>query len=78
MVHQKPRWAIKLCLALEDAGQTDRKRLAERLGVSTRTISHWMAGEREPPYDALIQLRDITGVSLDWILAGKGNPLIDN
>lgn len=67
-----PGWAIRLSIALDGAGETDRKVLAKRLHVVPRTISHWLAGSRQPPFDKFVELCEIAGVTTDWVLRRKG------
>ena len=50
-----------------------KRHLPSVLMYPPRTVSHWLAGEREPPYEALVRIKEITGVSLDWLLAGPAH-----
>lgn len=45
--------------------------LSERLGVSPQTLSSWKGRERLP-YSICIDLADEYGISLDWLLTGRG------
>lgn len=48
----------------------DQVTLAERVGVSRQTISHWERGGAEPGLTAAVRLALATGVSLDWLAEG--------
>lgn len=54
----------------------DKKQLAEIFSVVPRTIDSWTSGRTEPAFRVLVKVRDLSGVSLDWILAEKGPPHI--
>ena len=45
-----------------------RTELAERVGVSVRTISYWENGERECDFDTLLLLASILGTTTDYLL----------
>lgn len=42
--------------------------LAEKMNISTKTISHWETGYSEPSIAQLIQLADFFDVSLDELV----------
>lgn len=42
--------------------------LAEKLGVSQRTVSSWELGARQPDYDTLLKLARFFGVTTDDLL----------
>jgi transcriptional regulator with XRE-family HTH domain len=42
--------------------------LADRLGVSKQTVSHWETGQRNPEADTIKKLADIFNVSSDYLL----------
>jgi transcriptional regulator with XRE-family HTH domain len=42
--------------------------LADRLGVSKQTVSHWETGQRNPEADTIKKLADIFNVSADYLL----------
>ncbi len=50
-----------------------RDHLAYRLGVSTATLKAWEA-DGIPRADVLRRLHELTGVSLDWLILGVGEP----
>lgn len=43
--------------------------LAKRLEVSTSAVGMYEQGRREPPYEVLLGLSTLFGVSVDWLLA---------
>ena len=43
--------------------------LASRLEISKSTVGMYEQGRREPPYDLLLRLGELFGVSVDWLLA---------
>ena len=74
----RPIWAIRLQMALEQAGfVTDRgtidyKRLGETFSVVPRTVNHWVDGTREPRFSVIVEIAKITGCSTDWLLGMEG------
>jgi transcriptional regulator with XRE-family HTH domain len=46
--------------------------LADHLGVKESTITKWESGERSPRGQRVSKLAGILGVSLSWILVGRG------
>lgn len=45
--------------------------LAERLGVTARTLSRWENDHREPKRSALRAIAEVTGARLEWLLTGQ-------
>lgn len=43
--------------------------LAEKMGVSQRTVSSWELGARQPDYDTLLKLAHFFNVSTDYLLS---------
>ena len=41
--------------------------LANMLGISQKSYSHWETGKNEPNLENLIKLADLLEVSLDWL-----------
>lgn len=69
----KPQWAARLTNAFAGAGfaverVADREKLAEIFCVHQMTIKSWTDGRTEPSYQHLVKAREITDVSVDWIL----------
>ena len=44
-----------------------QKELAEQIGISQKSYSHWETGKNEPSLENLIKLADLFEVSLDWL-----------
>lgn len=51
----------------DDKGFT-QKHLGEALNISVSTISHYENGTREPSIEILIQMSEILGVSVDYLV----------
>ena len=49
-----------------------QRQLADHLGVKESTITKWESGERSPRGQRVSKLAGILGVSLSWILVGRG------
>ena len=62
---------------LRKAQGMTQKELAERIGVSDKTISHWERDESAPDISALPILADIFGVTVDELLRGEKLPQTD-
>lgn len=56
---------------LRKAQGMTQKELAERVGVSDKTISHWERDESAPDISVLPVLADIFGVTMDELLRGE-------
>lgn len=75
---ETPLWARRLAMSFEFAGivdkkgNPDKKRIGGRLNVGPKTVESWVTGRTQPRYETLMQIREITGISLDWILAEAG------
>ena len=61
----------RLAGAREGAGLS-QKELAARVGVRTLTVIAWENDAKEPRANRLQMLAGILGVSLSWLLTGKG------
>lgn len=48
-----------------------QERLAERLGISNKTVSRWENGNYMPPVEMLMELSGFYGVSINEILSGR-------
>lgn len=47
--------------------KTTQKELAEQIGISQKSYSHWENGKTEPSFENLVKLADLLDVSLDWL-----------
>ena len=59
---------------LRKANGMTQKELAERVGVSDKTVSHWERDESAPDISVLPILADIFGVTVDELLRGEKVP----
>lgn len=48
--------------------------LAHAVGVAPMTISKWERDRMEPGASNLRALADVLGCTLDWLIAGRGEP----
>lgn len=48
--------------------------LADLLGITPSAVSDWKNGRRAVPWEKLAQVIEETGVTWDWLLAGRGEP----
>lgn len=57
-----------------------QQQLADRIGVSNRSVSRWETGSTMPDLSLLVMLSELYGISVDEILDGerKGDDMIDN
>ena len=44
-----------------------QKELAEQIGISQKSYSHWETVKNEPSLENLIKLADLLEVSIDWL-----------
>lgn len=49
--------------------------LAEKLGLSTRTVNRWEAGAVAPRQSMVEQIAKLGGVTVSWLLTGEGEML---
>lgn len=56
---------------LRTANHLSQEDLAQKLFVSRQSISKYENGEATPDIDKLVQLAEIFGVSLDYLVLGK-------
>lgn len=67
----KPETAFAARL-IEARLPTERDEFAQLLGVPKTTLGNWERGRAFPPEEMLLAIREQTGVSLDWLIAGIG------
>ena len=51
--------------------------LAQRLHISTSAVGMYEQGRREPSVNTLIELAQVFGVSLDYLLSGRPDTIRD-
>lgn len=61
----------RLAQARAAAGLTQRQ-IADRIGVKESTIDRWESGETSPRGHRVSKLAGMLGVSISWILMGRG------
>lgn len=52
-----------------------QKKLYEPLGVKAATWNHWESGKRLPDPLVMVKLKELHGITLDWIYAGDASAL---
>lgn len=62
---------IRECARMVGSGDE----LARRSGVPRRTLETYLSGRSEPKATGLALIADAAGVSLDWLLLGRGEPI---
>ncbi len=58
-----------------EAAKLEQAELAKRLGVKLKTIQAWENDQSEPRANRLGMMAGILGVSMMWLLAGRGEGL---
>lgn len=64
-------FALRLIATRESAGYDVKARFADDLGVPSPTYRKWERGGAEPKYADLVKIQNLTGVSLDFLIAGR-------
>jgi transcriptional regulator with XRE-family HTH domain len=62
---------LRLADARSAAGLS-RREIADRIGVKESTVAKWEAGETSPRGHRVSKLAGMLGVSISWILMGRG------
>lgn len=65
-------------LELRTKKQMTQEELAERLGVTRQSVSKWESNGTFPNMNKLIDICEIFQVSLDYLLRGVGNQLVED
>ena len=55
--------------ALRKSRKMTQEDVAKALGLSKSTVGMYEQGRREPPYELLLKISELFGVSVDWLLA---------
>ncbi|MGQ7818793.1 XRE family transcriptional regulator [Metapseudomonas furukawaii] len=61
---------LRECAAIAGSGDE----LARTTGIPRRTLETYLAGKSEVKASRLLEIADAVGVSLDWLIAGRGSP----
>jgi len=64
--------AFEFAGIVDKKGNPDKNQIGARLHVGAKTVESWITGRTQPRFETLMQIREITGISLDWILAEAG------
>ena len=56
----------------QEKGVTAYK-VCKETGIATATISNWKAGRYTPKQEKMQKIADFSGVSLEYLTAGKGD-----
>ena len=59
---------------LRKAKGLTQEQLAEKLNVSSRTVSRWETGSNMPDIGMLVEIADFYDVSIDFLLDRTNNP----
>jgi transcriptional regulator with XRE-family HTH domain len=54
------------------AANVERRELADKVGAHPNRVGDWMRGARWPAVNHLTALGAALGVSIDWLLTGRG------
>lgn len=57
----------------EARGEESRDTFAQLFGIHRNTLARWESGERSPDVDFLRAVAENKGLSLEWLLTGKGD-----
>lgn len=57
---------------IQARGEMSRVEVTQKLGVNIETLGGYERGKNAPPYSFLADIKDLYGVSLDWLITGKG------
>lgn len=68
-------WGNRLRQLLKQQQNLKQLALANAIGVEESTISRWLAGGNIK-MSHLVSLCDFLDVSLDWLIMGRGSPLL--
>jgi hypothetical protein len=76
----RPLWAERFEIGLLQAGfvdaegKLDTRKAGKHFNVTYKAVEHWAKGLREPKYWVMVELRRLTGLSLDWLFGAQGVP----
>jgi transcriptional regulator with XRE-family HTH domain len=67
-----PNFEDRLQSAILQAG--GRKACAEKTGIPVKTLDRWTSGGSEPQMSKVVLIADASGLDLEWLARGKGDP----
>lgn len=65
--------ALQRLLSLQSATESDAA-FAERIGLAPQVLSNYKNEHHGLSLRSALRVHEATGISLDWLLAGKGSP----
>jgi len=63
--------AARLRHCAEIAGSGDN--LARKSAIPRRTLEYYLTGQREPKASKLVAIADAVGVTVEWLVSGRGS-----
>lgn len=73
---EQREWGLRLVKARKAAGLT-QVQLAEKLGLTDKSIQNWEQGINPPASTHIRPLIEILGTSFGWLELGEGTPVVD-
>ena len=77
MVNIRKFKAYKRIRDLREDNDMSQAQMADRLHVAQRTYSRYENGDRDIPISILIEISDVFGTSIDYLLEKSDNPMIN-
>jgi DNA-binding XRE family transcriptional regulator len=68
-------FALRLAALRTSYGCEEQKEFAEKLGLASETYRRYERAETEPNLETLDKIRELTGVSLDYLVSGLLSPI---
>lgn len=68
------KYGERIALLRTEAGLTQEE-LADKIGISRASLSHYEKNRREADYNTLIRFADFFDVSVDYIIGRTNNPI---
>jgi phage repressor protein C with HTH and peptisase S24 domain len=72
LIKKHSELGIRIAKAIVGVAKKKRNEFAELLGVPASNLSRWINGTVAPSYEYIIKIGNLSGVSLEWLLTGKG------
>ncbi|MFL1781415.1 Helix-turn-helix domain-containing protein [Candidatus Hepatincolaceae symbiont of Richtersius coronifer] len=74
VVHEDLNYRLKQVIKKYFGNQ---KQMAKEMGFSASNITDWWGGRSKPTATILLQICELTGVSMDWLVLGRAEPYLD-